>query len=141
MSLAARHAGRVSEDGSLLLRDRPAWLRAITRQKGREVWLEIHRQSDARSLDSNAYLWGVIYDTIAEETGNEPAAVHYALKREAVRLGVLAPHYINLGDRRVETEPTTCVDQEAFNRYLQWVKVYAATELRIVLPADNEVAP
>lgn len=81
MSTAARHAGRVTEDGSLRLRDLSAWLRAIGRQKGREVWLEVHRQREDTSQDQHGYYRAVILPLLAEEWGwGNPAELHRELK-------------------------------------------------------------
>lgn len=81
MALPARHAGKVTEDGSLRLRDLPAWLRAIGRQKGREVWLEIHRVKEATSQDQHGYYRSTILPLLAEEWGwGNPAELHRELK-------------------------------------------------------------
>jgi len=82
VTLPARHGGRVSEDGSsLLLRDRLAWLRAIKRQSGREVWLELHRWSEPTSQDTHGYYRALILPLLAEEWGwGNPAELHRELK-------------------------------------------------------------
>ena len=81
MSLPARHAGRVTEDGSLRLSDLPAWLRAIGRHKGREIWLEIHRVSERTSQDQHGYYRSTVLPLLAEEWGwGNPAELHRELK-------------------------------------------------------------
>jgi len=81
VSLAARHGGRVTEDGSLLLCSVSAWRAAILRQKGRDVWLEIHRASDPTSLDQHGYYRAVLLPLACEEWGwGNPAELHRELK-------------------------------------------------------------
>lgn len=81
MSTAARHAGRVTEDGSLRLSNLPAWLRAIGRQRGREVWLEIHRVREETSQDQHGYYRAVVLPLLADEWGwGNPAELHRELK-------------------------------------------------------------
>jgi hypothetical protein len=81
VSLPARHAGRVTEDGSLRLSDLPAWLRAIGRHKGREIWLEIHRVSERTSQDQHGYYRSTVLPLLAEEWGwGNPAELHRELK-------------------------------------------------------------
>lgn len=81
MSTSARHAGRVTDEGSLRLANLPAWLRAIARHKGHEVWLEIHRQREETSQDQHGYYRGVILPLLAEEWGwGNPAELHRELK-------------------------------------------------------------
>jgi hypothetical protein len=85
----------------------------------------------------------MVYGTIANETGNDPETIHVALKREAVRIGVLEPMYILLGDKLFEDEPSTVVEQEQFSRYVTWIKEGCATGSLIgsvlVIPDSEEV--
>lgn len=81
MSTPARHAGRVTEDGTLRLSALPAWLRAIARHKGREVWLEIHRVSERTSQDQHGYYRSTVLPLLAEEWGwGNSAELHRELK-------------------------------------------------------------
>jgi hypothetical protein len=82
VSTPARHAGRVTEDGSLRLVALPAWLRAIGRHKGREIWLEIHRVREATTQDQHGYYRSTVLPLLAEEWGwGNPAELHLELKR------------------------------------------------------------
>jgi len=103
------------------------------RYVGRDVWLSIHEQPTVglRTLDSNRWYWGVVLRAICEETGNDPESVHWGLKREAVRVGVLEPEYITIGDQLIEAEPTTVTDSETFSRYVAWVVDFARTKLDV----------
>ena len=125
----ARYLAHVTLDGTL----RPVDPERLKRLAGHDVWFSVHEQPSVglRSADSNRYLWGVVYRAICEETGNDPESVHLGLKREAVRLGVLAPEYITIGDQLIEAEPTTVTDSETFSRYVQWVCDWARTKLDV----------
>ena len=125
----ARYLAHVTLDGTL----RPVDPERLKRLAGHDVWFSVHEQPSVglRSADSNRYLWGVVYRAICEETGNDPESVHYGLKREAVRLGVLAPEYISIGDQLIEAEPTTVTDSETFSRYVAWVVDWARTKLDV----------
>lgn len=81
----ARHAGMVTEDGSLRLRDLPAWLRAIGRHRGHEVWLEIHRVTGRATHDQHGYYRSTVLPLLAEEWGwGDPDELHYWLKVKLV---------------------------------------------------------
>lgn len=125
----ARFLAHVLPDGTI----RPVDRERLHRYVGRDVWVEVHKEPTPgiRSLDANKFLWGVVYREICEATGNDPESVHWGLKREAVRVGVLAPEYITLGDQLIEAEPTTVVDSEAFSRYVSWVIDFARTKLGV----------
>ena len=105
----------------------------LIRVSGKEVWVSIHQHPTVglRTLDSNRWYWGVVLRAICEETGNDPESVHWGLKREAVRVGVLDPEYISIGDQLIEAEPTTVTDSETFSRYVTWVVDWARTKLDV----------
>ena len=65
--------------------------------------------------------------------------VHVAMKREAVRQGVLDPQFILVGSMLLETEPSTKVDIEAFSRFVDFVKHFAAHDLGIVIPSPEDI--
>ena len=112
---------------------RPVDPERVKRHMGRDVWVSIHQEASpgVRSSDANRYYWGVVVRAICEETGSDPESCHYGLKREAVRLGILDPCYILLGDELLEVEPTTVTDVEAFSRYVNWVVDWARTKLDV----------
>jgi hypothetical protein len=81
VALAARHAGRVSEDGLLHFRNIPAWRAAILRNKGRDIWVELHRVSAKASHDQHGYYRACILPLLAEEWGwGDPGELHRELK-------------------------------------------------------------
>ena len=125
----ARYLAHVTLDGTL----RPVDPERLKRLAGHDVWFSVHEKPSPglRSLSANAFLWGVVYRAICEETGNDPESVHLGLKREAVRVGILAPEYLAIGDQLIEADPTTVVDSEAFSRYVSWVMDFARTKLGI----------
>jgi hypothetical protein len=113
-----RFAVHVDADGRLL----PLYPERTKRYAGREVWISLHEKpAFTRGSGANRYLW-LIYGVIAAETGNDPDTIHQALKREAVRVGVLEPQYVLLGSQLLEGEPTTVVEQEQFSKYVDWIK-------------------
>jgi hypothetical protein len=124
-----RFLAHVSEDGLIT----PQFRERVTRWRGKDVWISVHAQPTigVRSSDSNRFLWGVVYRAICEETGNDPESVHWGLKREAVRVGVLDPEYIVLGDQLIEGEPTTVVDSDTFSRYVAWVVDWAREKIGV----------
>lgn len=125
----SRFLAHVLPDGTI----RPVDRERLHRYVGRDVWVEVHKEPTPgiRSNAQNRYYWGVVLRAICEETGNDPESCHYGLKREAVRVGVLEPEYLSIGDQLVEAEPTTVTDSETFSRYVAWVVDWARTKLDI----------
>lgn len=119
-----RFAAAVDDEGRLI----PTVRERLWRYRGREVWVSIHKgPCETRTGKSNSYLWSVVYRAICDETGNDPETVHEALKAEAVRVGVLDRQYVLIGSKLFEDDPTTVTDQEAFSRYVNWIKEGCAT--------------
>lgn len=108
----------VTSEGILVPEDRARTMG----HAGKRVFVSVHQKPYfQRGLKSNAYLW-LIYNAIGEATGNDADSVHQALKREAVRVGILEAQYILSGSQLLEVEPTTVVEQEQFARYVDWIK-------------------
>jgi hypothetical protein len=135
-----RFLAHVSEDGMIT----PQVRERVTRWRGRDVWISVHDQPTIgiRSDSARGYQWGVVYRAIADETGNDPDSLHYGLKREAVRVGVLPPEYIVAGSTLLETEPTTKQDSDTFWRYIGWIREGAETGslfgVQFHIPEPNE---
>ena len=113
-----RFPASVDSEGRLV----PTHPERTLRYRGKQVWVSLHEKAAfQRGSGANRYLW-LIYGVIAAETGNDPDTIHQALKREAVRVGVLEPQYVLLGSQLLEGEPTTVVEQEQFSKYVDWIK-------------------
>jgi hypothetical protein len=116
----------------------------LIRASGKEVWAEMHQHPSPglRSDSARNYQWGVVYAEIANETGNDPKSLHYGLKREAVRVGVLPPEYILAGTTLLEAEPTTKQESEVFWHYIHWIREGAETGslfgVKFHIPEPNE---
>lgn len=125
----SRFLAHVLPDGTI----RPVDRERLHRYVGRDIWVEIHKHPTPglRSNDQNRYYWGVVIRAICEATGNDPASAHYGLKAEAVRVGVLEPEFISVGDQLLPADPTTVVDSETFGRYVSWVVDWARTKLDV----------
>ena len=137
--MSTRFLCRVDEQGRLVPINAPE---RLVRLRGKERWVSLHEQPSLglRSNEANAYLWGVVYAEIARSTGADPGSVHYGLKREAVRQGILEPQYVLLGEKLVEDDPTTRTEAETFGKYVDWVRHFAFHDLGIVIPEPERAA-
>lgn len=134
--------GQVSEMGVLTLEQaetesRRRYLKSLA---GQPVEVIIRRRRARRSLDQNAYLWGVAYPVLAEALGydhHEHELLHYALLSECFgsvydpRSGITAP-------ARTSSQLTT----KEFSNYMEWLVRWAVTEhgCRVPLPGEAEAA-
>lgn len=103
--------------------------------------VEIRRVKKTRSLDQNAWIWGVAYPEIAEAVGYEPHEIeelHYGLVAKwggehfDKRLGAMVPN-------KRSSKLTT----KEFSDYMEWLVRFAAKEcggVVITLPDEREAA-
>jgi hypothetical protein len=115
-----RFLAHVMPDGML----RPVDKERTHRYVGRDVWLELHETAAVgiRSDSARGYQWAVVYAEIAHQTGNDPDSIHYGLKREAVRVGILPAEFIVVGSTLLDAEPTTKQESDLFWRYIGWIR-------------------
>lgn len=125
----SRFLAHVLQDGTI----RPVDRERLRQYVGRDIWFSIHKNPTPglRSSDQNRFYWGVVIRAICEATGNDPASAHYGLKAEAVRVGILEPEFITVGDQLLPADPTTVVNSETFSRYVEWVIDFARTKLDV----------
>ena len=82
-----------------------------------------------RSANQNAYMWGVVYKMIAEETGFFPDEVHQEMGKQFLS-------YENHGKQFVKS--TTKLNTKDMEIYLQRVRMLASEELDLTIPLPNE---
>jgi len=93
-----------------------------------------------RTLDSNDYLWAVVYTTIAEATGQSPEEVHEGYK---IKYNFRFDLEYNTETKRMEwitgVGSTTKLDMQEIWNYILKVRADAELELGVVIPMPNEV--
>jgi hypothetical protein len=134
---------RVSAEGDHKMagdeRDRlRVWLKTL---RGKDTELVIRERKSQRSLDQNAWIWGVAYPVIAEALGydsHEIEELHYGLVAKwggehfDKRLGAMVPN-------KRSSKLTT----KEFSDYMEWLVRFAAVELGgivVPLPGESEAA-
>jgi hypothetical protein len=140
MVALVQHAGKVTDDG-LILRDLPAWKRAVARQKGHDVVLTIRRVGAERpTQDQYGYYYSTILPLLAEEWGwSDPAELHYRLKEKHIPRALWVKRRIG----GVETlEPPSMADLtvEQTAAYMQAVIDHATEEGIRIPPPRGKVA-
>ncbi|MBX4215588.1 hypothetical protein KW797_01420 [Candidatus Parcubacteria bacterium] len=107
---------------------------AFQRRDGGEVRIEIRQRTKARSNSQNRYMWGVVYEILASETGHTQEEVH-----EYMKATFLPREFITLGDKEQQlVKSTTTLSTFDMEVYLEKIRVFAATELGIRIPLPRE---
>lgn len=94
-----------------------------------DVEVIVRKPQQPRSLKENNYYWGVIIKMISEETGAFPDDAHYELKRMFLKQS---------GDKIPVLISTTDLSTTEFEEFLSKVRIWAASELGIMIPQPNE---
>ena len=134
-------AGVVDAAGKLHLDARQLFQRYVQTLRNRPVQLVLKRRESQRSLDQNAWIWGVAYPVLAEALGydlHEHEDLHYALVAKCFgehfdkRVGAMVPN-------RRSSKLTT----KEFSDYMEWLVRFGAMECRgvvVPLPGESEAA-
>lgn len=82
-----------------------------------------------RSLEQNAYMWGVVYKTLSTETGHSIEDIHELMKHRF--LG----RVMKLQDEEfIIPTSTTDLDVEQMTDYLEQIRSWALDKLKILIP-------
>ncbi len=130
---------RISLDGKLLQLDpnerrvRENYLRRLA---GKDVDVIIRKHQNRRSVNQNAWAWGIAYPIIANALGydaDEIEIMHYAL----VDLCFGTTFDARVG-REVPNVRSSLIDTETYSGYMEWLVRWSAREHGIVVPLPNE---
>jgi len=95
--------------------------------------------SPVRTLDANAYLWGIVYKRIADASGQSVDKVHEGYK---VKYNFRFDFAFNTKTNRWEVVPETStanLDMLTFWEYIMKVRIDGELEHRIIIEMPNEV--
>lgn len=128
-------ASGVIESGRLRVRNRHFLTTALAAMRDGDVELRIERKRAARSLNQNAWYWGVIVEMLAEHTGYTPDEIHEVLKAKFIpkRLA-LADGNGEIKDEFVIGGTTTRMNTLEFGEYCEAIRRWAAEDLDVVIP-------
>lgn len=98
-----------------------------------DLELTLKKKRDQRSLEQNAWYWGVALKEIFKETGNEPEYMHEILKSE-----FLKAFYEFQGKVYTIVRSTADLNTKEFGEYMDKVQKWASLK-GIYIPDPNEV--
>lgn len=111
-----------------------AWLDYLEKNDGKKLVVEVELEKSRRSLDQNAYLWGVVYKTIADYNGDTENDLHEFFKRKC-----LPPKFVKVLGKEIKIPATTTdLNKIQFGEYIEKIRAEVAI-LGIIIPeADNK---
>lgn len=141
MRIPVFHAA-VDDDGRVLFDEderpmRQNYLQQVLAGKRVDVLLKVHREQ--RSLDQNAWHWGVAIPVIANALGydkHEHDDLHYALVAKC-----FGTHLDEKLRQEVPNVRSSSLTTAQFSELMEWEVRWAATEYGIIVPLPNESEP
>jgi hypothetical protein len=133
--------GEMELDGSVKWDDPSGVVKYRKSLAGERVQVVIRRQSSQRSLDQNAWIWGVAYPEIAEALGydsHEINDLHYALVAKC-----FGEHFDKRVGAMVPNKRSSHLTTREFSDYMEWLVRFAAMEcggIVVPLPGESEAA-
>ena len=129
-------ASAAVRDGKLFIHNRRSFDQQIAQMKeGWEVEVAVKRRRATRSLQQNAYYWGVVVELISEHTGYTPDETHDALKALFIpkRLAVQNGNGV-ICNEIVIGGSTRQMNKLEFGDYMESIRRWAAETLDVVIP-------
>jgi len=111
--------------------------------EGEQVFITLEPIRDRRSLQANAFYWGVVVKTIADHTGQTPESLHEYFKARFLSETFLMTNKDGeVIDERTIVRSTTRLRVIAFSEYIQSIVVWANEFLGLSIPeAEHEHQP
>ena len=123
------------EKGKVVFDNRDIFDLWIGQFEGKEVKLTVQQRRDARSLQANKYLWGVVYEAVSDTTGFTTEEIHEIFKKK-----FLSYTRKYKGKSYRFTKSTTKLNNLEFSEYIEKIKIFASSELSCVIPEAGEYA-
>jgi len=108
-----------------------SYLRTI---EGKEVRVGINIITKTRTLNQNAYYFGVVIKILSDEFGYLDDEMHEELKRK------FNPVASRLEKGKVIGGSTRRMNTKEFEQYCEKIRIWAARDLNIMIPLPNEAA-
>ena len=138
MAYVPRIPARVDEQGQLRPADPVAWRSYLARNKGRDVWVTVKRQTRLHSDNARSFYHGVVVEYIAAHIGESHDETHELLKH---RSPVLKARRIELLDgKHLDMPPRTRdLPSDVYAAYVDETMRWAAEFLGLYIPSPGEV--
>ncbi len=124
--------GKVQK-GKLILQDPNRFRLLLAKNEGKEVELVLRKKKRHRTLNQNAWYWGVIVRMLSEHLGYTADECHFALRQKFARI----PERDR--DGLMVAESTAAMDTKRFSQYCDEIVRWSAEYLHLYIPSPNEI--
>jgi len=124
-----KHFGEV-KNGKFHPFDKLSFVKEFAKREGKVIFVTIEERKNSRSLDQNAYYWGVIIELLSEETGMDHEEMHEALKWQFLKKDVS-------GIATVKS--TASLNTSEMGHYIDNIIRWSAEFLGVYIPPANSI--
>ena len=119
----------------------------MQRHRGQSVRMVLSQPTKGRSNNQNRYMWGVVYEYLAAETGHTTEEMHEWCKWKFLpRVPIVVKHPLptSAPDDMKEEETvyipksTRSLSTIEMEEYLEHIRAFAASELNVNIPLPHE---
>lgn len=130
-------AGRVDARGHLTLEQRPRFLRWLSRLASERVELTVRKHQSKRSLDQNRY-WFWAMGFLAKHAWGEDDAD----AKERMHYWLLIRHFgaVEFDGFTIPARTSRGLTTKEFSEMIEWMVMFAARDLGVVVPLPNEIS-
>lgn len=116
--------------------DKQRFFRILKSLKETRYVIQLKQFRKNRSGNQNRYYWGVVLDILSKDTGFTKDEMHEVLKR---KFNPVVKVLKATGESWVVAGSSAELDTADFETYLEQVRIFAITELDILIPLPNEI--
>lgn len=120
--------------GKVVFDNRKIFEKTLAQYEDGKIIVEVRREKNKRTLDQNAYYWGVVLKTISIDTGHTEQELHDILKgfipKKTLPFIKTDGSIVNIPVPRSTTELSTA----EFSEYIERIRAKFAMEFGIIIP-------
>jgi hypothetical protein len=106
-----------------------AWLTYLEKNDGKNLVIQIDRETGVRSNNQNSWLWGVVYKEIANHMGYSETEIHEIMKQK-----FLPPKFVKWKGKEIKMQSsTTNLNKIEFGEFIERIRSEVAS-FGIVIP-------
>lgn len=124
--------------GGLLTSESDRFDKFAQKVEGKRIFITLETEKKGRSLNQNAYYFGVVVDLLSELTGFNQDEMHEILKHKFLRQTLWVPKKDGVKEKSIIARSTADLTTKEFEDYLSQIRQWASIDLGCYIPNPNE---
>jgi hypothetical protein len=125
------------QNGKLSILNKQSFLDYIKAFEGEHLILDVKKMTSSRSLNQNAYYWGVVIEILSQHTGYTSEEMHEVLRSRFLNT-TIDFSFKNKNEELKGSRSTSDLNTKEFETYLAEIRQWASRDLEVWIPEPNE---